>query len=58
MKLRSILQELGAGRLQFVKIQQNAYFASQVALVVKNPPPNSGDAGDKGEIPGGVGEIP
>ena len=48
MKLRSILNELGAGRLQFVKIQQNAYFASQVALVVKNPPPNAGDAGDKG----------
>ena len=48
LKLRSILNELGAGRLQFVKIQQNAYFASQVALVVKNPPPNAGNAGDKG----------
>ena len=28
------------------------YGASQVALVVKNPPANAGDAGDKGSIPG------
>ena len=58
LKLQSIFHELGAGRLQFVKIQQNAYFTSQVALVVQNPLPNAGDAGDKGSIPGGVGEIP
>ena len=28
--------------------------ASQVAIVVKNPPANAGDAGDSGSIPGSV----
>ena len=28
------------------------YWASQVALVVKNPPTNAGDVRDKGSIPG------
>ena len=28
------------------------YFASQVALVVKNPPTNAGDIRDVGSIPG------
>ena len=28
------------------------YIASQVALVVKNPPPNAGDIRDSGSIPG------
>ena len=27
-------------------------WASQLVLVVKNPPPNAGDARDKGSIPG------
>ena len=29
-----------------------AIWASQVALVVKNPPPSAGDARDKGSVPG------
>ena len=28
----------------------NLWWASEVAVVVKNPPPNSGDARDKGSI--------
>ena len=28
------------------------YWASQVALMVKNPPANAGDAGDMDSIPG------
>ena len=33
------------------------YMASQVALVVKNPPANAGDARDAGSIPG-LGKSP
>ena len=31
---------------------QSYFWASQLALVVKNPPANAGDAGDTGLIPG------
>ena len=39
---------LGVGIL--FKVQEN--WASQVALVVKNPPANAGDVRDLGSIPG------
>ena len=38
----------------FPSVYSVAYFlrASQVALLVKNPPANAGDVGDMGSIPG------
>ena len=41
--------------LRILKLFNNCYLitgASQVAIVVKNPPPNAGDAGNMGSIPG------
>ena len=46
--------------LRILKLFNNCYLitgASQVAIVVKNPPPNAGDAGNMGSVPG-LGRFP
>ena len=46
--------------LRILKLFNNCYLitgVSQVAIVVKNPPPNAGDAGNMGSIPG-LGTFP
>ena len=43
---------------EFLKCIYTAFWASQVVLVVKNPPANVGDVRDGGGSIPGVGKIP
>ena len=38
--------------INFLFLLSFSYWASQVTLVIKNPPANAGDKGDPGSIPG------
>ena len=47
-----LLEPNGASIFSSVKLGIMTNWASQVALVVKNPPANAGDAGNAGSSPG------
>ena len=47
------LQSVGSGRIRHNSATNTfTFYASQVALVVRNPPANAGDVRDKGSVPG------
>ena len=51
----STINKIQQGRQEYIRelyVKFHEFGASQVVLVVKNPPANAGDAGDKGLIPG------